>query len=136
MARRLGLERHVLFLGQQKMVFGLMKSAQCFLSTSEYEGYGMSIVEAGLAHLPVVATDVGIAGEVLVNRVNAYVCPVGDTLCMVSHIRTLISHNTERMLIADRLYTDVSAHIPSYDTYVAEYVKGIEDTVKNSGIVE
>jgi putative flippase GtrA len=39
------------------------KTADCFLITSDYEGYGMTIVEALAAGCPVVSTDVGIAKE-------------------------------------------------------------------------
>lgn len=41
------------------------KTADLFLLTSLYEGYGMTLVEARAAGCPIVSTDVGIAREIL-----------------------------------------------------------------------
>ncbi len=54
------------------------KTADLFLLTSNYEGYGMTIIEALSVGLPVVMSDVGCAGEVLINGQNGLVFPVGD----------------------------------------------------------
>ena len=39
------------------------KTADLFLLTSFYEGYGMTLVEANACGCPIVATDVGVAQE-------------------------------------------------------------------------
>ncbi len=62
--RELGLENSVVFLGWQNDTASLYKTADCFLSTSWFEGYGMTFVEAQAAGLKIVSTDVGIAREV------------------------------------------------------------------------
>ena len=54
---------------------------QCFdvlLVSSWYEGWGRVAIEAMAAGLPVVMTDVGLAGEVVQNGYNGRVVPVGD----------------------------------------------------------
>ena len=40
------------------------KTADVFLTTSWYEGYGMTLVESAACYTPIVSTDVGIAREV------------------------------------------------------------------------
>ncbi|MBI2038964.1 MAG: glycosyltransferase [Candidatus Niyogibacteria bacterium] len=50
------------------------KTADLYLLTSEYEGYGRTLVEAAAAGCPIVSTDVGIAEEIK----GAFVVPVGD----------------------------------------------------------
>ena len=62
LARELGLEKNVVFAGARSP-FPYYKMADVALVTSEYEGYGMSIVEALLGGLPVVSYDVGVARE-------------------------------------------------------------------------
>lgn len=54
------------------------KTADLFLLTSDYEGYGRTVVEAIAAGLPVVMTDVGIAGHEIVSGKNGIIVPVGD----------------------------------------------------------
>lgn len=61
-ARSFGLERFVAFVGEGDPV-PHYTSADVLLVPSLYEGYGMVIIEALSAGIPVIATDVGIARE-------------------------------------------------------------------------
>lgn len=61
--RSLGLERFVDFKGFQRDVRSFLAEADIVLVPSDYEGYGLSIVTALAAGVPVLATDVGIARE-------------------------------------------------------------------------
>ena len=65
------------------------KSFDLFLLSSNYEGWGRTVVEAMACGLPVVMTDVGLAGEVLLDGENGYVVPVGDTEAMIRAIKKL-----------------------------------------------
>lgn len=58
----LGLADRVLFEGAQDP-FPFYKAADLMLQTSEYEGFGMAVVEALAAGCPVVSYDVGFARE-------------------------------------------------------------------------
>lgn len=49
------------------------KTADLFLLTSNYEGYGRTIVEAMIAGCPIVTTNVGVVGELLQNGVSGSV---------------------------------------------------------------
>jgi glycosyltransferase involved in cell wall biosynthesis len=62
-ARTAGLERFVGFTGWQDDLTAYFSAADLLLVTSEYEGYGMALVEALAAGIPVLSTDVGIARE-------------------------------------------------------------------------
>jgi glycosyltransferase involved in cell wall biosynthesis len=53
----------VKFVGWQEDLASYYKTADVFIQTSLFEGYGLSLVEAGLSGLPVVSTPVGIARE-------------------------------------------------------------------------
>ncbi len=58
------LQEKVLLLGWKDDIAGYYKSADVLLATSWYEGYGMNMVEAKIAGIPVVAPDIGVAREV------------------------------------------------------------------------
>lgn len=71
LTKYLNLQEKVKFVGWKDNLFELYKSADAFLSTSYYEGFGMALLEASVAGLSVVSTDVGIAGELGV-RMTSY----------------------------------------------------------------
>ncbi|MAG12663.1 hypothetical protein CL630_02505 [bacterium] len=58
------LGNNVIMEGWQDDIYGYYKSADVLLVTSWYEGYGMNMVEARIAGIPVVAPDVGVVEEV------------------------------------------------------------------------
>ncbi len=64
LARQLGVESKVIFAGWIADLTDLYRTADLFLLTSAYEGYGLTLLEASFAGLPIVATDVGVASEV------------------------------------------------------------------------
>src|SRR3989338_2932396 len=58
------LQDNVLFTGWKNDIAGYYKSADVLVATSRYEVYGMQMVEARIAGIPVIAPDVGVAKEV------------------------------------------------------------------------
>ena len=60
------VENNVIFENwiDQTTLFSYYKTANLFLNTSLYEGYGMTLVEAQAAGCKIVSTDVGVAKEV------------------------------------------------------------------------
>ncbi len=66
LADRLGIGRAVVFetWADRQMLASYYKTADLFLNTSLFEGYGMTLVEAHAAGCKIVSTDVGVAREV------------------------------------------------------------------------
>jgi glycosyltransferase involved in cell wall biosynthesis len=54
------------------------KSAACLVLPSFNEGWGLVVIEASAAGCPVVMSDVGCAGEIIVNNKSGLVFPVND----------------------------------------------------------
>jgi glycosyltransferase involved in cell wall biosynthesis len=86
-----GLEQKVIFDGWQPNPIDYFKSADFFLNTSHYEGYGRTLIEAALAGVPIVTTDVGIVGEVL-NQENAFISPPKDVITFTQQLREALLH--------------------------------------------
>jgi N-acetyl-alpha-D-glucosaminyl L-malate synthase BshA len=64
LAERLGVADDVRFAGEEPDVARHLRGAALLLSTSEFEGFGMSVLEAMACAVPVVATASGGVGEV------------------------------------------------------------------------
>ena len=84
-ARSAGLEEQIIFKKWTDDTFSYYKTADVFLSTSWYEGYGLTLAEAILARCPILTTKVGIVGEILSGN-NSLLCAVGDKKCLVANL--------------------------------------------------
>ncbi len=80
LVRRLGVSEKVHFAGRRepKEVAALLHLADVFVLPSYYEGFGVVLLEAQAAGLPVVATDVGGVGEVLDGGRTGLLVPPGE----------------------------------------------------------
>ncbi len=93
--KKLGLLGAVEFAGWQTDLASFYKTANVFLQTSRFEGYGLSLVEAGLSGLPVVTTNVGLAQE-LENNKDAYIFPINSPALIAGGIVDLLENNQKR----------------------------------------
>jgi glycosyltransferase involved in cell wall biosynthesis len=75
LARRLGLDDAVLFLGERADVAALLAAADVLLVPSWYEPFGRVAIEAMMMEVPVVATSVGGTKEVVRDGVDGVVLP-------------------------------------------------------------
>lgn len=132
LVRRLGLSNNVVFVGWKKDPSSYYRTANMFLLTSDYEGYGMTLVEAGASGCPIVTTNVGIAKtDVFKNGQNSYVCPVGDVEAVSSSIFDIISNPEKRELFKLQMRDSIKSIAISKEEYTKKYVEILENTIKN-----
>lgn len=112
--RKLGLDGRVLFLGHRDDARGLLRNANAFIQASAYEGYGRTLVEAALARVPIITTDVGIVGEVLRGYEECLVAPVADPAALATHIRGLVADHHARSVFAMKAEEAVKRHLGAY----------------------
>lgn len=98
--RRRKLKGRVLFLGDRRDAHGLMQSANVFVQASAYEGYGRRLLQAALARIPIITTDVGIVGEAFKGYDDVLSMPPGDPSALSVHIVGLIEDGQARSLLA------------------------------------
>jgi hypothetical protein len=92
LTQELGLSERVMFLGYQNDMVAFLKEIDIFVLSSHYEGFGLVLVEAMAAGLPVVATDVGGVREVLVDGKTGIVVPSGSEEELAMGIDYFIRH--------------------------------------------
>ncbi|MEE9500390.1 MAG: glycosyltransferase family 4 protein [Candidatus Omnitrophota bacterium] len=79
LAKELGIEKHVKFLGARSDIPDLLKKADCLvLSTEVPEGFGRTVIEAGAIGTAVCASEAGGIKEIIDNGVSGLLFPPGD----------------------------------------------------------
>ncbi len=100
LAKELGLEDSVSFLGFRNDVYYLLKESDVFLLTSTMEGFGITLLEAMATETPVIVTDVGGMHEVVQLAANGYVVPVDDNVQFVARIEEILVSPDLRIRLA------------------------------------
>ena len=109
--KRLGLEKNVQFHPYTNDAWGYMQNANAYIQASGYEGYGRTLLEAALAHIPIITTDVGIVGEVFKGYEDVLPAAPGDPSSLVAHIRGLVEDNAIRRQLADNAEKAARLHL-------------------------
>ncbi len=129
LVKKLGLDGGVEFAGWQNDLASFYKTANLFIQTSLFEGYGLALVEAGLNGLPVVSTPVGIADE-LENGKDAYICNVGDKEAFAKAVCDLIENNFKRENLRLNLKNTLENKLISKEEYLKLLLNAWEQTAK------
>lgn len=111
MVQSLKLENHVRFLGARAEAWGLMQSAQAFIQASAYEGYGRTLIEAALAKVPIITTDVGLVGEVFKGYEDVLAAPVADPTELSLSIVSVIENHDLRFNLITHAETTAREHL-------------------------
>lgn len=111
----LGIRDKVSFTGWKKEVANYYALADVFLLTSSYEGWGIAAYDALALHIPVVMTDVGLAGEMVKDGEHGFVVPVGSVAKIAEDLLLLYRDPSLRLRLAS------GAGMSNYD--FSEYLR-------------
>lgn len=100
LAKELGITVSVEFCGKRNDVLPELAWSSIVVQPSRFEGWGLSVIEAVAAGRSVVMTDVGCAGEVIVNKNTGLVVPVEDPIALAEGIIELLDHAGEAEIFA------------------------------------
>ncbi len=85
------LSERVTFLGNQSRVETVLPCGDVFLLPSEEESFGLAALEALACGVPVIGTSGTGLAEVIEDKVNGFLLPVGDTTAMAEAVVSLLS---------------------------------------------
>ena len=89
-----GVDGRVIFTGWRSDAVDLMQLFDCFVSTSNFEGLPMVLLEAMAAGKPIVATSVGGVPEVIEHDFNGFTLPTRDPRALTDALVGLVNTPT------------------------------------------
>jgi glycosyltransferase involved in cell wall biosynthesis len=91
MARECGIDNRVRFLGERRDIARLMQASDIYCQGNRgSEGFSLAFLEASVAGLPIVTTNIGGASEMVGSENGILVRPSEDTTELTEALRTLI----------------------------------------------
>lgn len=92
LVKSLDLENYVEFFAYQKDVEKFYTSADVFVLSSNSEGWPLVIMDAINYNLPIIMTNVGSAGELIINENSGLVIPTNDKNALVEAMEKLFNN--------------------------------------------
>ena len=97
-----GLRDSFLMPGGVKDVNAELEASDILCLTSEYEGFGIVLIEAMLKHVPVMAFEYVGVHDIIEDGVDGYVVPFGDVEAYAAKLRMLMESEALRREFSDR----------------------------------
>ena len=89
------------------VIWGFLAEASVFVLSSRIEPFGIVVLEAGLAEVPVVASNVGGVPEILTDGVNGRLVPPDDPDALAKAVAECLDHPAEARRMGQQLRRDV-----------------------------
>lgn len=91
LVRSLGLEEVFHFADHRTDVSDVLKSMDCFVLASHWEGFSLSVLEAMAVGLPVIVSRVSGAAEAVLDGETGFVVPIGDSRALAAAMQRMIA---------------------------------------------
>ena len=112
LASELGMDPAQVFLGSRSDIPELLGQADLFaFSTTTAEGFGIVLIEAMAAGLPIIASDVPACREVLLDGAAGVLLPPGDVSAWAERLKGLMASDYHRGILAEM----ARSHCDRYD---------------------
>jgi N-acetyl-alpha-D-glucosaminyl L-malate synthase BshA len=128
LARELGIEDDIRFLGKQEQMEDILAVSDVFLLPSEYESFGLAALEAMAARTVVISTNAGGLAEINIQGVTGYMSNVGDIASMSTNAINLLTNETALLKMKEAAYEqaclfDISKIIPVYEKLYSRFCR-------------
>ena len=128
LARELGIEDDIRFLGKQEQMEDILAVSDVFLLPSEYESFGLAALEAMAARTVVISTNAGGLAEINIQGITGFMSNVGDIASMSNHAINLLKNETGLLKMKEAAYEqaclfDISKIIPVYEKLYSRFCR-------------
>lgn len=128
LARHLGIDRFVTFLGKQDNVQRLIPRMHALHLPSETEAFGLAALEAMACGVPPVATKTGGVPDLITHEVDGFMEPVGDIEAQAGRLIELLTDDALRTRMA-RAARETAERRFSTDLIIPKYEAAYEEVL-------
>jgi len=120
LAKDLGIEQSVYFLGKQKNVTAIIRDFDVGVLCSESEGLSNVIIEYMQSGIPVITTDIGGNPELIRDGITGCLVPVNDTEALAGKLCDLLGGNIDKEALINNAWKHVT-DICNLDRMILSY---------------
>lgn len=142
---KLGLKGKVILPGKFNPVYDswdqpiygstdLLLSANCFLFPSWYEGFSGALVEAMMAGIPIIASDIPMNLEAVTNQKTALIFPVGDSNALAERMEQVIEYIEDMKNLGQSARLEARKRF-DIDLIAKQYEGKLLEIYKNNGSI-
>ncbi|MBO8242387.1 glycosyltransferase [Prochlorococcus marinus XMU1410] len=114
LAKNLGLNPELVFCGERTDIPEILSQTNIFaFSTTEAEGFGIVLIEAMAANLPIIASDVSACREILLQGKAGMLVPPADIKAWENSLRELMLSSIKR----EKLSENLCNYVQQYDSH-------------------
>lgn len=107
LTKELELMDSVKFLGQRSDIARLLKASDLFVLPSRREGFGLVLLEAAMAKLPIIATNVGGVPDIIENEKEGVLVPPQNPEMLAQAMMELTGEPEKRLALSSSLHEKV-----------------------------
>ncbi len=128
LARELGVDEDVRFVGKQEQMEEILAVSDVFLLPSEYESFGLAALEAMAAREIVISTNAGGLPEINIHGVTGFMANVGDVATMSAFAIDILKNEHKLSAMKEAAYAhatkyDITNIIPIYEKLYRQYCR-------------
>lgn len=128
LARELGVDDHIRFLGKQEQMEDILAVSDVFVLPSEYESFGLAALEAMAAKSIVISTNAGGLNEINIHGQTGYMANVGDVKAMSEFTIEVLKDDEKLATMKEAAYAqaclfDIKKIIPIYEALYGRFCR-------------
>ncbi|TAE15178.1 MAG: N-acetyl-alpha-D-glucosaminyl L-malate synthase BshA [Bacteroidetes bacterium] len=128
LARELGVDEHVRFVGKQEQMEDILLVSDLFVLPSEYESFGLAALEAMAARVPVLSSLAGGLPEINIHGKTGYLAEVGNVAQLSEFALQALSNNEHLAYLKNEAYQQAAAFdiqniIPHYEAIYSRFCR-------------
>ncbi|MBC7588415.1 MAG: N-acetyl-alpha-D-glucosaminyl L-malate synthase BshA [Chitinophagaceae bacterium] len=128
LARELGVDEDVRFVGKQEQMEEILAVSDMFLLPSDYESFGLAALEAMAAKAVVISSNAGGLPEINIHGVTGYMANVGDVAAMSAFAIDLLKDENKLAEMKEAAYVqaskfDITNIVPLYEKLYSRFCR-------------
>ena len=128
LARELGVDEDVRFVGKQEQMEEILAVSDMFLLPSDYESFGLAALEAMAAKAVVISSNAGGLPEINIHGVTGYMANVGDVAAMSTFAIDLLKDENKLAEMKEAAYVqaskfDITNIVPLYEKLYSRFCR-------------